>query len=77
MLEHGERETIVRSSDADDYWVISTASPKYIQKFTKLGYQADETTLNPGEYKTFKVPLNLISFKRPKKEQQPVGSGAG
>jgi hypothetical protein len=61
-LTREERETILRTSDADDFWVISTASPKYVRKFTKLGYQTDDAALNPDAYQSFTVPLDLISF---------------
>jgi hypothetical protein len=67
-LAREERETIVRTSDADDFWLISTASPKFIRKFTKLGYMIDDTTTTPGEYKSFRVPINLVSFRRPRKK---------
>jgi hypothetical protein len=36
-LTREERETIIRASDADNHWVITTASPKLIQKFTRVG----------------------------------------
>jgi hypothetical protein len=68
VLTREERETIVRTSDADDCWVISTASPKFIRRFTKLGYQTDDRVLNPAEYRSFKVPLNLVTFRRPRKK---------
>jgi hypothetical protein len=66
-LTRAEQETIIGTSDADDYWVISTASPKHIRKFIKLGYQTDDTLLSPDGYRSFKVPLNLISFRRPRR----------
>jgi len=55
-----ERETIVRTSDADDGWIISTASPKYIQKFTKLGYRQSAATSDLDGYRDFTVPHNLV-----------------
>lgn len=61
-----EPETIVRTSDADDCWVISTVSPKFIRKFIKLGCQTDDTVLNLDGHRSFKVPLNLVSFRRPR-----------
>jgi len=67
-LTRAEMETIVRTSDADDCWVISTVSPKFIRKFERLGYQSDDTALNPDGYRTFKVPLNQVSFRRPRKK---------
>jgi hypothetical protein len=66
-LTREERETIIRCSDADDGWIISTASPKYIRKFTKLGYQEDSAGLSLNGYKDFAVPRNLVSFRRPRK----------
>ena len=63
-LTREERETIIRISDAEDSWSILTASPKFIRKFAKLGYEVDDTTATPEEYKCFKVPLNLVSFRR-------------
>ncbi|MGW8179090.1 MAG: hypothetical protein ACWGQW_10045 [bacterium] len=67
-LTREERETIVRTSDADDGWIISTASPKYIRKFTKLGYQQDADSSDLDGYRDFMVPGNLISFRRPPKK---------
>lgn len=43
-----ERETILRTSDADDHWAISTASPKFIRKLQKLSYQNDDDVLWPS-----------------------------
>ncbi len=71
-LTREERETIFRTSDADDHWAISTASPKFIRKFQKLGYQNDDDVLCPGGYRSFKVPLNLVSFRKSPKKQQTV-----
>jgi len=68
VLTREERETIVRTSDADDGWIISTASPKYIRKFTKLGYQQSAATSGLDGYKDFTVPRNLVSFRRPPKK---------
>lgn len=48
--------------------MISTVSPKFIRKFERLGYQPDDTVLNPDGYRSFKVPLNQVSFRRPKKK---------
>jgi hypothetical protein len=70
-LSRAERETIVRTSDADDFWIISTASPRFIRKFARLGYEIDDTSLPLGEYKTFKVPLNVVSFRRPRQQLSP------
>jgi hypothetical protein len=67
-LTREEKETIVRTSDADNYWVISTASPRFIRKFSKLLYKTDDEALNPDGYQSFQVPLNLISFRRQPKE---------
>jgi hypothetical protein len=67
-LTREERETIIRCSDADDFWVISTASPRFIRKFTKLLYKTDDEAFNPDGYQSFQVPLNLISFRRQPKE---------
>ena len=67
-LTRMEQETIVRTSDADDCWVVSTVSPKFVRKFERLGYQTDDTVLNPDGYRAFKAPLNLISFWRPRKK---------
>jgi hypothetical protein len=67
-LSREERETIVRTSDADDGWLISTASPKYIRKFTKLGYRQSAATSGLDGYKDFTVPRNLVSFRRPTKK---------
>jgi hypothetical protein len=67
-LAREERETIVRTSDADKRWLISTASPKFIRKFTKLGYQMDTSELILDGYNNFTVPLNLVSFRRPHKK---------
>jgi hypothetical protein len=68
VLTREERETIVRTSDADDCWVISTASPKFIRKFTKFLYKTDDAVLNPDGYQSFILPLNLVSFRRPRKK---------
>ena len=65
-LTREERETIVRTSDADSAWVISTASPKHIRKFIKLGYQQQTAASNLGGYHDFTVPRNLVSFRRPR-----------
>jgi hypothetical protein len=65
-LTREERETIVRISDADNGWVISTASPKHIRKFTKLGYQQQTAASNLDGYRDFAVPRNLVSFRRPR-----------
>jgi hypothetical protein len=67
-LSREERETIVRTSDADDGWLISTASPKYIRKFTKLGYRQSVATSDLDGYKDFTIPRNLVSFRRPRKK---------
>ncbi len=67
-LTREERETIVRTSDADDGWVISTASPKFIRKFTKLGYQQQAEGPDLDGYKDFTIPRNLLSFRRPRKK---------
>ena len=67
-LTREERETIVRISDADSGWVISTASPKHIRKFAKLGYKLQTTSLNLDGYRDFAVPRNLVSFRRPRKK---------
>ena len=67
-LTREERETIVRTSDADDGWVISTASPKFIRKFTKLGYQEGIVGSKVDGYRDFTVPRNLVSFRRPRKK---------
>ena len=67
-LTREERETIVRTSDADDGWIISTASPKYIRKFMKLGYRLSAATSDLDGYKDFTIPRNLVFFRRsPKK----------
>ena len=65
-LTREERETIVRISDADNGWVISTASPKHIRKFTKLGYRKCTAELKIDGYNDFAVPRNLVSFRRPR-----------
>jgi hypothetical protein len=67
-LTREERETIVRTSDADDGWVISTASPKFIRKFTKMGYRKSTAVVNIDGYNDFTVPRNLVSFRRPWKK---------
>ena len=67
-LTRVEMGTILRTSDGDDFWAISTASHKFIRMFTKPGYQADYTVLNPGEYRSFRVPLKLVSFRKPRKK---------
>jgi hypothetical protein len=67
-LTREERETIVRTSDADDGWIISTASPKYIRKFTKLGYQESPDSSGLNGYRDFTVPRNPVSFRRPPKK---------
>jgi hypothetical protein len=67
-LTREERETIVRTSDADSGWVISTASPKFIRKFTKLGYREGSARSNVDGYRDFAVPRNLVSFRRPRKK---------
>jgi len=67
-LTREERETIVRISDADNYWLISTASPKHIRKFIKLGYPQQTAALHLGGYQDFSVPRNLVSFRRPRKK---------
>jgi hypothetical protein len=67
ILTREERETIIRTSDADDGWSISTASPRFIRKFTKLGYKKDASALNLDSYSNFTIPLNLVSFRRPGK----------
>jgi hypothetical protein len=75
ILTREERETIIRTSDADGRWVISTASPRFIRKFTKLGYQMNTSRLNLDGYNSFEVPLNLVSFRRPhRKPSTPAGS---
>jgi hypothetical protein len=63
-LTREERETIVRTSDADRCWVISTASPKYIRKFSKLGYPTDASCVKVAGYSCFIVPPNVVSFRR-------------
>jgi hypothetical protein len=67
-LTREERETIVRTSDADDGWVISTASPKFIRKFTKLGYREKSAGSDVEGYRDFAIPRNLVSFRRPRKK---------
>ena len=67
-LTREERETIVRTSDADNNWIISTASPKYIRKFTKLGYRESSDSFGLNGYRDFAVPRNLVSFRRPPKK---------
>ena len=73
-LTREERETIVRTSDADDGWIISTASPKYIRKFTKLGYQESPDSSGLKGYRDFTVPRNLVSFQRPPKSEATCSS---
>jgi hypothetical protein len=63
-LTREERERIVRTSDADRCWVISTASPKFIRKFTKLGYPTDASYVKVEGYVSFLVPPNVVSFRR-------------
>jgi hypothetical protein len=67
-LTREERETVVRISDAEQNWVISTASPKHIRKFTKLGYRKSSAELKLDGYQDFTVPRNLVSFRRPRKK---------
>jgi len=57
-------ERIVRTSDADDGWVISAAS----RKFAKLGYQEGASGSNVDGYRDFTVPRSLVSFRRPRKK---------
>ena len=67
-LTREERETIVRTSDADDAWVVSTASPRFIRKFTKLDYPENSAASNLDGYRDFAVPRNLVSFRRPRQK---------
>ncbi len=63
-LTREERETILRTSDADDCWIVSTASPRYIRKFTKLDYRQNSTDLMLDSYRDFTIPRNLVTFRR-------------
>lgn len=74
-LTSEERETIVRTSDADDGWIISTASPKYIRKFTKLGYRQSIATSALDGYRDFTVPRNLVSFRHSRKKRSNLLAG--
>ncbi len=67
-LTREERETILRTSDADDWWIVSTASPRFIRKFTKLGYGQSSTNLVLDGYRDFTIPRNLVAFRRPPKK---------
>lgn len=67
-LTQEERETIVRTSDADDGWIILTVSPKYIRKFTKPGYRQSTAVSDLDGYKDVTAPRNPVSFRRPSKE---------
>ena len=59
-LTKEERETILGTSAADKHWEISTADPKHIRKFEKLGY---ELVRDDGCYRHYQVPLRAISFR--------------
>jgi hypothetical protein len=67
-LTREERETIVRISDADKDWVISTASPKHIRKLIKLGYRENSAQSSLDGYRDFIAPRSLVSFRRPRKK---------
>jgi hypothetical protein len=62
-----ERETICVKSDEDDFWTVTTASPKYIHKLEKLGYEAAETSVYG--YKQFIVREGGVGFRSKQKKQ--------
>lgn len=70
-----ERETVCRTSDADDTWEIVTASPKYIRKLEKLGYTPKES--NIYGYLSFTVRDGGVSFRGPKKKLVSKNVGKG
>ena len=65
-LSKEERETIVRCSAVESHWEISTADPKYIRRYDKLGY---ELVKDEGDYSFYRVPLRCVRFGRLEKRK--------
>jgi hypothetical protein len=68
LLTAPERETIVRISDEDDTWTIATASPKYKNKFIKLGWAGTDIDVYNG-YVEFTVPERCVTFRKLEKKK--------
>jgi hypothetical protein len=58
-LTREERETIVRTSEADDTWEVYTDSRAMAARLRKRGWQP----LPGGDGRTFRLPLKAITIR--------------
>jgi hypothetical protein len=59
-LTREERETIVRTSEADDHWEVYTDSPVMAARLKRRGW----TPLADGDGRTFRVPRAAITIRK-------------
>lgn len=59
-----ERETVVSTNDAEDFWNVCTASPVWIRKLDAIGAELVKV-YQGGTHRHYRLASNMLTMRKP------------